>query len=106
MLIGKLMVYVWTPNADFLYVGSALGDLGRHTRKDADGMPEFIHRTQIFQQVLPRSLSQALTAVLSEEIGNIYVATNTDSSLRLHLASCASLLQTVTIFHRFMNANF
>lgn len=33
--------------------GAALGDLGRHTRIDADGMPEFTRRTQIFQQVRP-----------------------------------------------------
>lgn len=59
MFIGKFMVYVRPLNAKILYLGAALGDLGRHTTKDADGMPEFTHRTQIFQQVRPPSLSQA-----------------------------------------------
>ena len=54
MVIGKLCVRLPSNNAEHLFQGAALGDLGRHTIKDADGMPEFTPRTQVFQQVRPR----------------------------------------------------
>ena len=54
MVIGKSPVHLQSNNAEHLSQGAALGDLGRHTMKDADGMPEFTHRTQVFQQVCPR----------------------------------------------------
>ena len=56
MVIGKASVRLQSNNAEHLFQGAALGDLGRHTMKDADGMPEFTHRTQVFEQVRPRRL--------------------------------------------------
>ena len=56
MVIGKSSVQLQSNNTEYLFQGTALGDLGRHTMKDADGMPEFTHRTQVFQQVRPRRL--------------------------------------------------
>ena len=54
MVIGKLSIRSQSNNAERLSQGAALGDLARHTMKDADGMPEFTHRTQVFQQVRPQ----------------------------------------------------
>lgn len=51
MVIGRSSFRLQSNYAEYLSQGAALGDLGRHTMKDADGMPEFTHRTQIFQQV-------------------------------------------------------
>ena len=56
MVIGKSSARLQSNNAEHLSQGAALGDLGRHTMKDADGMPEFTHRTQVFQQVCPPPL--------------------------------------------------
>ena len=54
MVVGKPSVQLQSNNAEHVSQGAALGDLGRHTMKDTDGMPEFTHRTQVFQQVRPR----------------------------------------------------
>lgn len=60
MILPALLFTLGT--AFCMFIGAALGDLGRHTRKDADGMPEFTRRTQIFQQTTYASqLTQTLT---------------------------------------------
>ena len=51
MVIGMSSIRLQSIYSEYLFQGAALGDLARHTTKDADGMPEFSHRTQIFQQV-------------------------------------------------------
>ncbi|KAF6228827.1 hypothetical protein HO133_006938 [Letharia lupina] len=63
MIVLALVCHIFTLGTGLcMFIGAAFGDLGRHTRIDAQGMPIFTRRTQIFQQIAYASqLTQTLT---------------------------------------------
>lgn len=81
-------------SSHWLYIGTANGDLGRHTQigeKDGYPFPIITHRTKVFQQVSPIFVSTVLMTCASSAIQVVY-ATSLTQVLTFGFTKLAVLL--------------